>query len=190
MDRNVLFSCIWPQVCVDRKSPIYTSNHMRYHTHSFATRHRDKVEVIVGSLLAQRNVTFDAYLDKMYNMHTCGFETTLIIVSIMLSINICIICPDFVWVSEDVPPYKCPVVIVQSSDGKFYGTKVTNPVYIGVVPHINCPVLPGADGNIVEQSTPHCKLPRSDKRVAAKFSDISPITHKRKSVINQEVGRF
>ena len=187
VDRNVLFSCIRPQVCVDRKSPIYTSNHMRYHTHGFATRHRDKVEILVKDLLAERNVTFDQYLDKMYNMGTCGFETTLIIVSIMLGIDICIIRPDFVWVSEDVAPYKRPVVIVQSSNGKFYGTKVINPVYIGVVPHVNCPNFSMGDGEIIQQSTPRRKLPRSYKIVPAKFSDISPISCARKSVIDKRV---
>ncbi|MCG8626938.1 MAG: hypothetical protein MJE68_33680, partial [Proteobacteria bacterium] len=146
------------------------------------------MEVLVKDLLAQRNVTFDAYLDKMYNIRTCGFETTLIIVSIMLNIDICVIRPDFVWVSEDVAPYKCPVVIVQDCDGKFYGTKVTNPVYIGLVPYINCPAVVGADGDIIQQSTPRHKLPRSDKVVPAKFSAISPIERaKRKSAINWEV---
>ena len=116
--------------------------------------HPDKVEVLVNSLLAQRNVNFDAYLDKMFNMCTCGFETTLIIVSIMLGIDICILRPDFVWVSEDVAQYKCPVVLVQHTNGKFYGTKVTNPVYIGVVPQITCPIFPPADGDIIQLSTP------------------------------------
>ena len=64
---------------------------MRYHTHGFATRHRDKVGILVKDLLAERNMMFDQYLDKMYNICTCGFETTLIIVSIMLGIDICII---------------------------------------------------------------------------------------------------
>ena len=126
IDRNILFSCIRPQVHVDRNSPIYTSNHMRYHAHSFATRHRDKLEVILINLLAQRSVDYDGYLDKMFNIRTCGFETTLIIVSIMLGIDICVLHPGFVWLSEDVPPYKCPVVLVQDINGRFYGTKVSN----------------------------------------------------------------
>ena len=89
--------------------------------------------------------------------------------------------------SEDITPYKCPVVIVQSSNGKFYGTKVINPVYIGVVPHINCPIFSVDDGEIIQQSTPRQQLPQSDKVVPAKFSDISPITHARKSVIDKRV---
>ena len=127
---------------------------MRHHAHGFAMKHRDKLEVILSNLLAQRSVDYDGYLDKMFNIQTCGFETTLIIVSIMLGIDICVLSPDFVWLSEDVPPYKCPVVLVQDISGRFYRTKVTNPVYIGLVPEINCPMTPDNNLDMVEHSTP------------------------------------
>ena len=160
---------------------------MRYHAHGFATRHRDKLEVILSNLLAQRSVDYDGYLDKMFNIRTCGFETTLIIVLIMLGIDICVLRPDFIWLSEDVPPYKCLVVLVQDINGRFYRTKVSNPVYIGLVPKINCPMKPDDDLDMVDHSTPRQQLPHSNKIASMKFGGVSPIPEERKSSVNKEV---
>ena len=104
----------------------------------------------MNHLLAQRNVKYDEYLTKMYNMQTCGLGTTLIIVSIMLGIDICVLQPDFVWLSEDVAPYQCPVVLVQDVNGRFYGTKTTNPIYIGLVTKVNCPMTAEMASDIVK----------------------------------------
>ena len=130
---------------------------------------------------------YDGYLDKMFNIETCGFKTTLIIVSIMLGIDICVLRPDFIWLSEDVPPYKCPVVLVQDINGRFYGTKVSNPVYIGLVPKINCPMKLDDDSDMVDHSTPRQQLPRSKKIASMKFGGVSPIPEERKSSVNKEV---
>ena len=46
---------------------------------------------------------------------------------------------DFLWVSTQVPPRECPVVIIQNTSGEFLGTKSTcgvQPVSVGNVPKI------------------------------------------------------
>ena len=71
----------------------------------------------------------------------------------MLGIDICVLQPNFIWLSEDVAPYHCPV-LVQDVNGRFYGTKTTNPIYIGLVPKVNCPMTAEMASDIVKHSTP------------------------------------
>ena len=99
----------------------------------------------------------------------------------MLGIDICELRLDFIWLSEDVAPYKCLVVLVQDINGRFYGTKVTNPVYIGLVPKINCPMTPDNDLDMVEHSTPRRQLPHSKKIASMKFGGVSSLPEERKS---------
>ena len=71
---------------------------------------------------------------------TCGYEITLLILSQMFNIAILVIHTDFLWVSTQVPPRECPVVIIQNTSGEFLGTKSTcgvHPVSVGTVPKIS-----------------------------------------------------
>ena len=76
----------------------------------------------------------------MERMPTCGYEITLLILSQMFNIAILVIHSNFLWVSTQVPPRECPVVIIQNTSGKFLGTKSTcgvHPVSVGTVPKIS-----------------------------------------------------
>ena len=71
---------------------------------------------------------------------TCVYELTLLILSQMFNIAILVIRSDFLWVSTQVPPRECPVVIIQNMSGEFLGTKSTcgvHPVSVGSVPKIS-----------------------------------------------------
>ena len=71
---------------------------------------------------------------------TCGYEITLLILSQMFNIVILVIRSDFLWVSTQVPPRECPVVIIQNTSGEFLGSKSTcgvHPISVGTVPKIS-----------------------------------------------------
>ena len=58
----------------------------------------------------------------------------------MFNITILVIHSNFLWVSTQVPPRECQVVIIQNTSGKFLGTKSTcgvHPVSVGTVPKIS-----------------------------------------------------
>ena len=73
----------------------------------------------------------------------------------MFNITILVICSDFLWVSTQVPPRECPVVIIQNTSGKFLGTKSTSgvhPVSVDTVPKIS--VNKRRSPVLVKSSTP------------------------------------
>ena len=38
---------------------------------------------------------------------------------------------DFVWLSHNIKPELCPIIIVQNATGQFMGTHVKKPLYVG-----------------------------------------------------------
>ena len=85
----------------------------------------------------------------------CGYEITLLILSQMFNIAILVIRSDFLWVSTQVPPRECPVVIIQNTSGEFLGTKSTcgvHPVSVGTVPKIS--VNKRRNPVLIKSSTP------------------------------------
>ena len=107
------------------------------------------------------------YLAKMYQCLTCGFETTLLILSHMFHIPILVIRQDFIWISSKVAPIMCPVVLVQDETGYFLGTHTPNPIYVGSVPVVIM------NEGLFATSTPSCTSNRPTNTV---FScGLSPI---------------
>ena len=154
-NRNELFSCIQPQIAVDRATNSYTGNHMRYHLYQYCIENRDTVEPVVAEVLRKRKISYDMYPAKMYQCLTCGFETTLLILAHMFKIPILVIRQDFVWISSKVAPIMCPVVLVQDETGFLLGTRTPNPIYVGSVPVVTVPYLIMNEG-LFATSTPSC----------------------------------
>ena len=42
-----------------------------------------------------------------------------------------VIRSDFVWLSHNIKPELCPIIIVQNATGQFMGTHVKKPLYVG-----------------------------------------------------------
>ena len=139
-DKNNLFACICPQILVQRKGFMYGPRHMRKHLIKYCKENHGLLQVLLCEQLTQRNLTLDQYMCLMEGTSTCGYELTLLILSQMFNIAILVIRSDFLWVSTQVPPRECPVVIIQNTSGKFLGTKSTcgvHPVSVGTVPKIS-----------------------------------------------------
>ena len=62
---------------------------------------------------------------------TSGLEVTLLILSQMYRCGIMVIRSDFVWLSHNIKPELCPIIIVQNATGQFMGTHVKKPLYVG-----------------------------------------------------------
>ena len=98
------------------------------------------LQVLLCKQLTQHKISLQQYMCLMEGTPTCGYEITLLILSQMFNIAILVIRSDFLWVSTQVPPRECPVVIIQNTSGEFLGTKSTpgvHPVSVGTVPKIS-----------------------------------------------------
>ena len=83
-----------------------------------------------GALKTQ-DLDLAGYLYKMQNTMTSGLEVTLLILSRMYRCGIMVIRSDFVWLSHNIKPELCPIIIVQNATGQFMGTHVKKPLYVG-----------------------------------------------------------
>ena len=66
----------------------------------------------------------------MQNTMTSGLEVTLLILSHMYRCGIMVIRSDFVWLSHNIKPELCPIILVQNATGQFMGTHVKKPLYV------------------------------------------------------------
>ena len=89
----------------------------------FIEDNRTHLEQVFHDALHMRGMTFDEYITMMDNYSSCGYEVTLIILAEMFKMKILVVRADFLWVSHNVDPIECDVVLVQNSNGVFYGTK-------------------------------------------------------------------
>ena len=122
-----------------RRGQTYTGAHMRTHLIDYAEKNEMEIREIVDPLLKKRGMNFQEYLQMMKRQTTCGFEITLLILARMFKISILVVRSDYLWLSEDIAPIHCDVVLVQASDGNFYGTKTNRKVDIGEVPKFDKP---------------------------------------------------
>ena len=60
-----------------------------------------------------------------------GLEVTLLILSRMYICGIMVIRSDFVWLSHNIKPELCSIIIVQNATGQFMGTHIKKPLYVG-----------------------------------------------------------
>ena len=51
----------------------------------------------------------------------------------MYRCGIIVIKSDFVWLSHNIKPHLCPIVVVQNATSQFMGTQVKKPLYVGKV---------------------------------------------------------
>ena len=111
------------------------------------------VQLLVSALLEARKMTLQQYVTKMARGNTCGYEVTLLILSHMFQLPFLVIRSDMLWLSQNVRPTECPIVLVQIADGSFLGTRTKKPVSIGTVPRIKLTVKKSEAQNIMH-STP------------------------------------
>ena len=138
-DKNELFSAFRPQILVKRKGGLYGPRHMRQHLIEYTEANHDHLETVLSDNLRYRNMSLKDYIDAMKYTPTCGFDITLLILSIMFKIDILVVRSDFLWVSGEVAPNQCQIVLVQGCNGSFLGTKKndgTHFVNVGEVPKI------------------------------------------------------
>ena len=139
-DKNNLFACIRPQIMVQRKGFMSGPRHMWKHLITYCKENYGLLQILLCEQLTQRNLTLQQYMCLMEGTSTCGYELTLLILSQMFNITILVIRSDFLWVSTQVPPRECPVVIIQNTSGEFLGTRSmcgVHPVSVGTVPKIS-----------------------------------------------------
>ena len=158
---------------------------MRYHLIEYVREHRQQIEQEVNHVLKCRNCTLDSFLDKMYDCKTCGYKATLLIMSKMFNTCVMVVRSDYVWLSREISPYKCPIVIVQDGDGQFLGTKTNTGWYVGLVPKIHIPIAESSDEGI-KHSTP-LKRDHQGRPVTIFEAPVSPIDPERKSTIDLQV---
>ena len=127
----------------------------------------------VDAILSTRGMSYSYYRDRMACKGTCGFETTLYLLSQMFHVDICVIRSDFVWVSSDVHPSHCPVILIQLNNGRFCGTKPSRPFDVGTVPLIHVPKL--GVKKFVQTSTPGRWQQSSELKSALQTAEMSPI---------------
>ena len=165
---------------------------MRYHLHSYGMKNEKELSKLLSGALKKRNLDFSTYLSKMLYCTTCGYEITLLLLSRMLNVDIVVIRPDFVWLSRSVAPITCQIVIVQDVSGNFLGTKMKNPVYIGLVLKILLPdpnFIRSKLHEIRHQSTPNRPIRSQNESFRQFGAGISPIVDmgSQKSRCNKEV---
>ena len=154
-NRNEIFSCVRPQIKVNRRGKCYTPMHMRYHLISFVEENYDLMSSILKGPLEVRGMNLDVYLRKMRICDTCGYEITLLILTHMYKVPILVIRSDMLWLSSNVTAVDCPIVLVQKSSGEFLGTKTKCPVFVGDLPKIKFPRKPRAKKTtVLKHSTP------------------------------------
>ena len=152
-NRNEIFASVRPQIQIDRRGKVYTPMHMRYHLIKFVQENFQLVQLLVSAPLEARKMTLQQYVTKMARGNTCGYEVTLLILSHMFQLPFLVIRSDMLWLSQNVQPTECPIVLVQIADGSFLGTRTKKPVSIGTVPRIKLTVKKSETQNIMH-STP------------------------------------
>ena len=136
--------------------------HMRYHVVKFVQENFELVDLLVSAPLEARKMTLQQYVTKMAIGDTCGYEVTLLILSQMFKVPFFVIRSDMLWMSQNVRPTECPIVLVQSLDGRFLGTHSKKLVFIGAVPRIKLSVKKN-DTQHIMHSTPARKSQGSEK---------------------------
>ena len=109
---------------------------MRYHLVDYINQNFNEMECSLKVPLQRRQMTLLQYLTKMEISDTCGYEITLLVLAKLYNCKILVIRADKVWFSEEAKIFQCPIVVCQDEEGKFLGTKVSRPWYIGSVPSI------------------------------------------------------
>ena len=179
-NRNEIFACVRPQIHIDRRGKVYTPMHMRYHLVKFVQENFELVDLLVSAPLEARKMSLQQYVTKMAIGDTCGYEVTLLILSQMFKVPFLVIRSDMLWMSQNVRPIDCPIVLVQSVHGRFLGTRTNKPVYIGTVPRIKLTVKKNETQEIMH-STPVRKSQGSQNDFQPLGEELfSPIVHKDK----------
>ena len=154
--------------------------HIRYHLVKFVQENFELVELLVSAPLEARKMSLQQYVTKMAIGDTCGYEVTLLILSQMFKVPFLVIRSDMLWMSQNVRPIDCPIVLVQSVHGRFLGTQTKKPVYIGTVPRIKSTVKKHETQEILH-STPVRKSQGSQNHFQTLGEELfSPIVHKDK----------
>ena len=172
-DSDQIFYCVRPQINVHKPGRSYSAHHMRQHLLDFAMTMDEETRKTVDTILNTRGMSYSYYRDRMACKGTCGFETTLYLLSQMFHVDICVIRSDFVWVSSDVHPSHCPVILIQLNNGRFCGTKPSRPFDVGTVPLIHVPKL--GVKKFVQTSTPGRWQESSELKSALQRTEMSPI---------------
>ena len=174
-DRNEIFASIRPQIKVDRRGKVYTPMHMRYHLVKYVEQNFELVQLLVSAPLESRRMTLQQYATKMSIGDTCGYEVTLLILSEMFKVPLLVIRADMLWISRNVKPIDCPIVLVQRMNDRFLGTRTKTPVFVGTVPRIKLTVKRSETSHITH-STPARNTEGSSKQLEKLMCEVmSPI---------------
>ena len=154
---------------------------MRQHLIEYTEANHDHLETLLSHNLGYRNISLKDYIDAMKYTPTCGFDITLLILSIMFKIDILVMRTDFLWVSGQVAPNQCQIVLVQGCNGSFLGTKKIDGshfVNVGEVPKIL--VNKRKKKNSVNTSTPITNSMAKAATLQKQMEEqLSPIIHER-----------
>ena len=104
---------------------VWSKTHEETPDYIYCKENYTLLQILLCEQLTKCKLTLQQYMCLMEGTPTCGYEITLLILSQMFNIAILVIHSDFLWVSTQVPPRECPVVIIQNTSGKFLGTKST-----------------------------------------------------------------
>ena len=97
---------------------------------------KESLSRLLKGPLEVRGMSLNEYELMMYNNQTCGYEITLLLLSMMYMVPILVIRSDMLWVSQNVMPADFAIVLVQNSVGQFMGTKSKYLVFVYEIPKI------------------------------------------------------
>ena len=127
--------------------------------------------------MESRWMTLQQYLTKMSIGDTCGYEVTLLILSEKFKVPLLVIRADMLWLSRNMKPIDCPIVLVQKLNGRFLGTNTRTPVFVGTVPRIKLTVK-RSEASHITHSTPARNTEGSSKKLEKLMGEVmSPIVH-------------
>ena len=109
---------------------------MRFHLLKYVNENKESLSRLLKGPLEVRGMSLNKYELMMYNNQTCGYEITLLLLAMMYMVPILVIRSDMLWVSQNVMPADCAIVLVQNSVGQFMGTKSKYPVFVYEIPKI------------------------------------------------------
>ena len=122
-DKNELFAAIRPQLMPSKKKNLlYGPRHMRMHLLEYTKENFVELEVELKKQLIARRQSLQSYIELMEWTPASGSEITLLILCRMYNITILVVRSDFLWLSRNVAPLDCDVVLVQNCNGHFLGT--------------------------------------------------------------------
>ena len=130
-DLNQLFSAICLQIRVNLRGRTYSRAAMRVHVVNYCNENYKVLSRDLKGALKTRDLDLAGYLYKMQNTMMSGLEVTLLILSQVYRCGIMVIRSDFVWLSHNIKPELCPIIIMQNATGQFMGTHVKKPLYVG-----------------------------------------------------------